>query len=168
MNISKVYSYLGALFGTGAGFGVGYGVGLLGTVGGEETVGALAFLYFFLILIMAGTVAHDEGAAAVVFIMGVFCMVFAFGGCVTYYRTTLHSEFVGVTPLFPLVLAIPFAAFGTITGYRVGRSIGEKADERKQERRIYQQKIEAYRRKLQRWEAEGYKVEELKMKWGFK
>lgn len=66
------------------------------------------------------------------------------------------------------LLALPLAALGTIHGYWIGRSIGEKADERKQERRLYQQKIEAYRRRLQRWEAEDYKVEELKMKWGFK
>ena len=52
--------------------------------------------------------------------------------------------------------------------YWVSRWTSKKADGRKQERRLYQQKMEVYRRKLRQWEAEGYKVEELKMKWGFK
>jgi len=160
MNRAKPYSYLGAMLGTGIGFGVGYGVGLLETVRGSDIVGALLiWFYLFLILIMAGTVDHDWGAAVVI-IMGAFCIYFVFGVGI--------CDFFGGTSLFLLVSAIPFSAFGTIKGYRVGRSIGEKADERKQERRLYQQKIDAYRRKLRQWDAEGYKVEELKKKWGFK
>jgi hypothetical protein len=62
---------------------------------------------------------------------------------------------------------MPFAIAGAITGYRLGGPVGEKVDEREQERRLYQQKIEEYRRKLWQWEVEGYKVEELKKKWEF-
>ena len=160
MNKAKACSYLGALLGTGAGFGVGYGVGLLETVGGDDIVGALLiWVYLFLILIMAGTVDHDWGAA-VVLIMGAFCIWFVLGVCTTHCPSTFYREFVGGISLFLLVLAIPFSAFGTIKGYRVGRSIGKKADEREQERRLYQQEIREYKAKYEQLKGEGYDPDE--------
>ena len=43
----------------------------------------------------------------------------------------------------------------------------EKINEKDIKRKVAEQ-IEAYRRKLRQWEAEGYKVEELKEKWRLK
>ena len=167
MNRAKPYSYLGAMLGTGIGFGVGYGVGLLETVGGDDIVGALLiWFYLFLILIMAGTILimYDtvdpdveadvaSWGAAVVLIMGAFCIFFVFG-------EGTHDFFVRGTSLFLLVLAIPFCAFGTIKGYMVGRSIGKKADEREQERRLYQQEIREYKAKYEQLKGEGYGPDE--------
>jgi hypothetical protein len=47
-------------------------------------------------------------------------------------------------------------------------ALGNVAVSQFEARKAYQQKTEAYRRKLRQWEAEGYEVEELKEKWGFK
>ena len=71
------------------------------------------------------------------------------------------------TPIL-LWIWILMTVFLVASIYWVGRWVSKKADVREQERKAYQQKAEAYRGKLQQWEAEGYKVEELKKKWGFK
>jgi len=44
-----------------------------------------------------------------------------------------------------------------IAGYRIGESINNRIEIRKK-----------YKDKVKQWEAEGYEVEELKKKWGFK
>jgi hypothetical protein len=197
MNKAGAYSYLGSIIGAGAGFCVSwiFFVALLKNSGGtEDAVSAILLLFYLPLLtiasILIGKLWSDKDffdyiekgrlwsddktwfAALILFFIGLFiCLPVAVVAGVemkTYYMAGLRHEFVGFTPLFPLVLAIPFGGFGTINGYYLGRLIGEKADERDRERKAYQQKIEAYMRKLRQWEAEGYKVEELKEKWGLK
>jgi len=47
-------------------------------------------------------------------------------------------------------------------------ALGNVAVSQFEARKAHQQKMEAYKRKLRQWEVEGYKVEELKEKWGLK
>ena len=157
MNRAKVYSDLGAMLGTGAGFGVGYGVGLLGELGGGDAV----VLYLLILFIVAGLYQLITKSYVPELIF--FFIILPYYIVATVYGIECEG---GIGDKF--LLSIPFAALGTINGYWIGGSIGEKVDEREQEKRLYQQKIDAYRRKLRQWDAEGYKVEELKKKWRFK
>jgi len=138
MNKAKAYSYLGALLGTGAGFGVGYGVGLLGELGGGDAV----VLYLLILFIVAGLyqVITKSYVPELIF----FFVILPYYIVATVYGIECEG---GIGDKF--LLAIPFAALGTINGYLVGGSIGEKAE-----------KINEYRAKYELLKGEGYEPDE--------
>lgn len=121
------------ILGIGIGFGVGYGAGLLAQIGAEAGSGleGVGFFVFYLPLLIitavfTGKKTRSWLAALVFFIVGLPCIGVAMTQG-TDWKTTWRwgalsgSEFVGFTPLYPLVLAIPFAAFGGVIGYKLSR-----------------------------------------------
>lgn len=115
-----------AILGAGIGFGVGYGAGLLGQLGGESAAGLFVFYLPLLIIaaVFAGKFTKGGLAALIFFVVGLPCIGVAVAKGLEW-RTTWQwgglsgSELVGFTPLYPAVLAIPFAAFGALIGYTI-------------------------------------------------
>ena len=157
MNKGKAYSYLGAMLGTGAGFGVGIGLAFAiqfllysGIDPAEITRGVIALFCILALIISTFVVATFTKTqwltVLVLFLVGFLCVSLAikFG---TSYRPSYRL--VQFNPLFSILFAIPYAALGTIKGYLVGRSIGEKAE-----------KINEYKTKYEQLKGEGYEPDE--------
>lgn len=138
MNKEKAYSYLGAVLGTGAGFGVGYGVGLLGELGGGDA----AVLYLLIPFIVAGLykAIYESHVPGLIF----FFVILLYYIVAAEYGIECEG---GIGAKF--LLSIPFAALGTIPGYKAGRSIGKKAE-----------KINEYKAKYEQLKGEGYDPDE--------
>ena len=143
MNKGKAYSYLGAILGTGAGFGVG---GLSGEVVGYDS--DLVWFYFIILFIVSLGLEVMIIQSVVISLIFFFALLPYYGFVTTYWMGGLF------------LLALPPAALGTIYGCCVGESIGKKADEREQERRLYQQKIREYNAKYEQLKREGYESDE--------
>jgi len=168
MNRAKAYSYLGAMLGAGAVFGICFApvswilaameevASYPGEATMEDGIKSLIFILFILFSTMgvptiASFVLGGEATWGAFFLISLFCLVAG-------VNVGSASGFTGIAPL---IITIPFAALGGFYVYRI-------VNEHEQKRGAYKRKIEEYRGKLQQWKAEGYEVEELKRKWGFK